>query len=91
MACLPAINYLPCCLLLGLRADGHKLHEKLRMGSSPLRGLQPLLTSLPAWPACCLLLQVGALVLEAFPPRGIMHFLEKQHTQVRSSKRPCAK
>ncbi|KAL4428043.1 hypothetical protein ABPG75_002132 [Micractinium tetrahymenae] len=23
----------------------------------------------------------GALVLEAFPPRGIIHFLEKQHTQ----------
>lgn len=31
-------------------------------------------------PACCP--QVGALVLEAFPPRGIIHFLEKQHTQV---------
>lgn len=25
---------------------------------------------------------VGALVLEAFPPRGVIHFLEKQHTQV---------
>lgn len=26
--------------------------------------------------------QLGALILEAFPPRGIIHLLEKQHTQV---------
>ena len=25
---------------------------------------------------------VGALVLEAFPPRGVVHLLERQHTQV---------
>lgn len=34
---------------------------------------------------------VGALVLEAFPPRGVVHLLEKQHTQVggRAGRRVC--
>ena len=51
-------------------------------------GYQPMWCLLPltapryfACPCLCCCLQVGALVLEACPPRGIIHLLETQHTQ----------
>lgn len=63
----------------------------LRGGGRPLRGWpsaaehkftkKRLLRLMGAWALPPL--QVGALVLEAFPPRGIIHFLDPQHTEVR--------
>jgi hypothetical protein len=68
-------------MLAGLRFSPAALWSLMLPWCHPISGIRRALVEIGGALAPVWLLQVGALVLEAFPPRGIIHFLDPQHTQ----------